>query len=52
MKHITLCADDFALHPAVDAAVVALAQAAPLVASAASGPALEPDRRPRRRLRA
>lgn len=26
MKHITLCADDFALHPAVDAAVVALAQ--------------------------
>ena len=25
MKHITLCADDFALHPAVDAAVLELA---------------------------
>lgn len=33
MKHITLCADDFALHPAVDAAVVALAQAARLSAT-------------------
>ena len=32
-KHITLCADDFALHPAVDAAVVALAQAARLSAT-------------------
>ena len=27
LKPITLCADDFALHPAVDAAVIALAQA-------------------------
>lgn len=33
LKHITLCADDFALHPAVDAAVVALAQAARLSAT-------------------
>lgn len=33
MKHITLCADDFALHPAVDAAVVALAQAGRLSAT-------------------
>ena len=33
MKHVTLCADDFALHPGVDAAVVALAQAARLSAT-------------------
>ena len=33
MKPITLCADDFALHPAVDAAVVALAQASRLSAT-------------------
>lgn len=33
MKNITLCADDFALHPAVDAAVVALAQAGRLSAT-------------------
>ena len=33
MKHVILCADDFALHPAVDAAVVALAQAARLSAT-------------------
>jgi predicted glycoside hydrolase/deacetylase ChbG (UPF0249 family) len=33
MKHIILCADDFALHPAVDAAVVALAQVARLSAT-------------------
>ena len=33
MKQVTLCADDFALHPGVDAAVVALAQAARLSAT-------------------
>ncbi len=33
LKQITLCADDFALHPAVDAAVVALAKAARLSAT-------------------
>jgi len=33
MKKITLCADDFALHPAVDAAVVALAQTGRLSAT-------------------
>ncbi|GAB3362274.1 MULTISPECIES: ChbG/HpnK family deacetylase [Giesbergeria] len=33
MKQITLCADDFALHPAVDSAVVALAQAGRLSAT-------------------
>ncbi len=33
MKKITLCADDFALHPAVDAAVAALAQMGRLTAT-------------------
>lgn len=33
IKQITLCADDFALHPAVDAAVVALAKAGRLSAT-------------------
>ena len=33
MKQITLCADDFALHPAVDAAVVALAKTGRLSAT-------------------
>ena len=33
MKKIALCADDFALHPAVDAAVVALAQRGRLTAT-------------------
>lgn len=33
MKQITLCADDFALHPAIDAAVVALAAAGRLSAT-------------------
>ena len=33
MNDITLCADDFALHPAIDAAVVALAQAGRLSAT-------------------
>ena len=33
MKQIVLCADDFALHPAVDAGVVALAQAGRLSAT-------------------
>ena len=33
LKQITLCADDFALHPAVDAAVVALAKAGRLSAT-------------------
>lgn len=33
MKHITLCADDFALHPAVDEAVITLAQAGRLNAT-------------------